>query len=81
MRHSGYKLIYSYNLLQVIKIRQDTVDLYLQDIITEGMEFTSESEARNFAFTLADKIDKETEKSMQVYVGMTKLIFKVIYTI
>lgn len=32
------------------------------------MTFTSESEARDFAIKLADKIDQETEESMKVYV-------------
>lgn len=44
--------------LQVIKVHQDTVDLYLQDIITEGMEFASEEDAKQYVQGLAAKIDE-----------------------
>ncbi|KAB0791972.1 hypothetical protein PPYR_13933 [Photinus pyralis] len=44
---------------QVAKVTQDTVDLYLEDIITEGMEFASKTEASNYVRRLAQKIDNE----------------------
>lgn len=55
-------------LSQIVKVRQDTVDLYLQDIITEGMNFTTEQEAHNFVMNLAEKIDKEIEETKDTYV-------------
>ncbi|XP_044258673.1 cilia- and flagella-associated protein 91-like isoform X2 [Tribolium madens] len=44
---------------QIVKIQQETVDLYLEDIIKESMEFTSEEEARMYIEGLARKIDEE----------------------
>ncbi|XP_017771100.1 PREDICTED: protein MAATS1-like [Nicrophorus vespilloides] len=45
---------------QTIKIHQETVDLYLQDIITEGMDFASKEEAKSYVDNLAHKVDEET---------------------
>ncbi|KAK4873312.1 hypothetical protein RN001_015341 [Aquatica leii] len=45
---------------QVVKVNQDTIDLYLEDIITEGMDFTSQLEASLFVKKLAKSIDKKT---------------------
>lgn len=47
---------------QICKIQQETVDLYLENIIKEGMEFTSDEEARNYVKDLAKKIDEEAYK-------------------
>ncbi|KAK5637774.1 hypothetical protein RI129_000045 [Pyrocoelia pectoralis] len=44
---------------QVAKVTQDSVDLYLEGIITEGMEFTSKTEATDYVKRLAGKIDEE----------------------
>ncbi|EFA13217.2 Protein MAATS1-like Protein [Tribolium castaneum] len=44
---------------QIVKIQQETVDLYLEDIIKESMEFTSEEEARSYVEGMARKIDEE----------------------
>lgn len=38
-------------------MHQDTVDMYLQDIITEGMDFTSEEDAARYVKNLGRKID------------------------
>lgn len=46
-------------------MRQDTVDLYLQDIITEGMDFASGEDARDYVLKLAEKIDEQTEETVQ----------------
>lgn len=46
-------------------MRQDTVELYLQDIITEGMTFVSDDDAREYVTKLAEKIDKECEESKE----------------
>ncbi|KAF2883495.1 hypothetical protein ILUMI_22668 [Ignelater luminosus] len=54
---------------QVVKVHQDTVDLYLQDIVTEGMEFATEDEARTYIENLATKMDE------QAYSTMDKLDF------
>ncbi|KAI4469662.1 hypothetical protein MML48_1g18958 [Holotrichia oblita] len=49
---------------QIVKIHQDTVDMYLEDIITEGMEFASKDEAKEYVIKLAKKFDEEiTEKA------------------
>ncbi|XP_017771102.1 PREDICTED: protein MAATS1-like [Nicrophorus vespilloides] len=47
---------------QTIKIHQETVDLYLQDIITEGMDFTSKEEAKRYVDNLAHQIDEQSRK-------------------
>lgn len=49
----------------MIKVRQDTVDLYLQDIITEGMNFATEEEAQKYVQVLTEKIDKEVEETKE----------------
>ncbi|XP_019866451.2 cilia- and flagella-associated protein 91-like [Aethina tumida] len=47
---------------QIIKVHQDTVDMYLQDIIAEGMDFASREEAAAYVTSIAKKIDEETEE-------------------
>ncbi|CAH0546376.1 unnamed protein product [Brassicogethes aeneus] len=47
---------------QVVKIHQETVDMYLQDIIVEGMDFASQDEASCYIKAIARKIDLETEE-------------------
>lgn len=42
---------------QMVKVHQDTVDLYLQDIVTEGMEFASNDEATDYIHKLSQKIE------------------------
>ncbi|XP_022902075.1 cilia- and flagella-associated protein 91-like [Onthophagus taurus] len=44
---------------QVAKVHQETVDLYLEDIITEGLEFASTEEAKKYVTRLAEKLDEE----------------------
>lgn len=44
----------------MIKVHQDTVDLYLQDILTEGMNFVSDTEAKNYIKMLSKEIDNTT---------------------
>lgn len=44
---------------QIVKVQQETVDIYLEDIIKESMEFTSDEEAREYVRGLAKKIDEE----------------------
>lgn len=45
---------------QIVKITQESVDVYLQDVITEGMEFASREEATDYVTQLANKIEIET---------------------
>lgn len=44
---------------QVVKVHQDTVDLYLQEIITEGVETVSEEQAVKYIKHLATQLDEE----------------------
>ncbi|KAJ8975518.1 hypothetical protein NQ317_010633 [Molorchus minor] len=46
---------------QIVKVTQDSVDMYLQDIITEGMEFASSEEATEFILRLTNRIEEETD--------------------
>lgn len=48
---------------QIIKVTQESVDLYLQDIITEGLEFASNEEATDYVLKLSNKIEKETAEA------------------
>ncbi|KAF5297367.1 hypothetical protein FQR65_LT01297 [Abscondita terminalis] len=45
---------------QIAKVNQDTVELYLEDIIKEGMEFASEAEAACYVKKLAKSVDETT---------------------
>lgn len=40
--------------------------MYLEDIITEGMEFASKDEAKEYVIKLAEKIDKEIVENQQL---------------
>ncbi|XP_044747701.1 cilia- and flagella-associated protein 91-like isoform X2 [Coccinella septempunctata] len=55
---------------QMVKVHQDTVDLYLQDIITEGMDFASSDEATDYIQKLTQRIEidlnAQLEKSIEV---------------
>ncbi|RZC37666.1 MAATS1-like, partial [Asbolus verrucosus] len=51
------------------QMHQETIDLYLEDIIKEGMEFASAQEAKEYIQKLAKKIDEEAyrmKKNMNV---------------
>nr|CAH7724051.1 unnamed protein product [Callosobruchus chinensis] len=48
---------------QIVKVTQESVDVYLQDIITEGMEFASKEEATEYITKLAKKIEKDTDEA------------------
>lgn len=50
---------------QIVKIQQETVDLYLEDILKEGMEFASDSEAKEYVDKLAKKIDEEAYRKAE----------------
>ncbi|CAH2016773.1 unnamed protein product [Acanthoscelides obtectus] len=48
---------------QIVKVTQDSVDVYLQDIIAEGMEFASKEEATEYITKLARKIERDTDEA------------------
>ena len=52
---------------QIVKIQQETVDMYLEDIIKEGTEFTSDQEAKEYVQRLARKIDEEAQRFKEAY--------------
>lgn len=45
---------------QVVKVHQNTVDTYLEDIILQSVEYTAEKEARTYIQQLANKINDIT---------------------
>lgn len=49
-----------------MKIHQETVDLYLENIITEGMDFASNNEAKEYVLTLAEKMDAEMSEHKEM---------------
>lgn len=40
-----------------MKLNQNTVEAYLEDIVKEGIDWVSEKEAKEYVLALADKID------------------------
>lgn len=48
-----------------MKIHQETVDVYLRDIILEGIEITSEEDAKHYVERLAKKIDEDVRQEPQ----------------
>ncbi|XP_076635828.1 cilia- and flagella-associated protein 91 isoform X2 [Colletes latitarsis] len=42
---------------QIIKVHQESVETYLEDIIKEGIEWTSDEEAKEYILDLCDKVD------------------------
>ncbi|XP_030750097.1 cilia- and flagella-associated protein 91-like [Sitophilus oryzae] len=52
---------------QLVKVTQESVDLYLQDIITEGIEFASTEEAKDYVLNLAEKVEKEVNMIDKIY--------------
>lgn len=65
MRYSGEhtcqtpKAVTQTTYRQIVKVTQESVDVYLQDIITEGMNFSTKDEATTYVLGLADKIEQE----------------------
>ncbi|KAL3284775.1 hypothetical protein HHI36_018918 [Cryptolaemus montrouzieri] len=57
---------------QMVKVHQDTVDLYLQDIIAEGMDFASNEEATFFMQKLTEKIEDETAEQLEKSIEITE---------
>lgn len=53
---------------QVIKMHQDTVDLYLQDIIVEGANFVSDEAAKGYVHRMTEKIKQEEKNQPTEYV-------------
>ncbi|XP_012251264.2 cilia- and flagella-associated protein 91-like [Athalia rosae] len=43
---------------QIVKVNQDSVELYLEDIIKEGIEWASDAQAWEFILDTVDKMDK-----------------------
>lgn len=47
-------------------MHQDSVDMYLEDIITDGMEFATKDEAKEYVLKLAEKIDEEINEKEEI---------------
>ncbi|XP_050299666.1 cilia- and flagella-associated protein 91-like isoform X2 [Anthonomus grandis grandis] len=52
---------------QIVKVTQESVDVYLQDVITEGLSFATQEEARAYILALADKLEKEVSQIDETY--------------
>lgn len=50
---------------QVVKVNQDSVEAYLEDIIKEGIDWVSEEQAKQYVVELADKIDESIVKALE----------------
>lgn len=46
----------------ILKVNQESVETYLEDIVREGIEWLSESEAKKYVVDLADKTDAMTKR-------------------
>lgn len=42
---------------QVIKIHQESVEIYLEDVIKEGIEWVSDEAAKDYIDNICDKVD------------------------
>ncbi|XP_014216880.1 cilia- and flagella-associated protein 91-like [Copidosoma floridanum] len=42
---------------QILKVNQESVQMYLEDVLKEGVEWASEKEAENYVHELANKVD------------------------
>ena len=47
---------------RIVKVTQDSVQVYLEDIIKESIDWVSEEQAKKYVVELADKIDDELSK-------------------
>ncbi|CAG9855816.1 unnamed protein product [Phyllotreta striolata] len=50
---------------QIVKITEESVDVYLKEVITEGMQFCSKEEAAEYVEKLAVQIEKDTESAYE----------------
>lgn len=48
---------------QIVKVTQESVDVYLHDVITEGVDFASREEATEYVLKLSKKIEEETAEA------------------
>lgn len=53
------------DLFQLIKVHQDTVDLYLEDIIIESIDDRGEEEAREYVKDITKKINEAADAANQ----------------
>lgn len=47
---------------QILKVNEDSVDAYLEDIIKDGIEHYSENIAEEYVLELSDKADQVAQK-------------------
>ncbi|CAG9772368.1 unnamed protein product [Ceutorhynchus assimilis] len=59
---------------QIVKITQESVEVYLNDIITEGMEFSSKDEAISYVLTVADTLEKKVDDTLNDRVKARKAV-------
>lgn len=52
---------------QTIKINQESVETYLEDIIKEGIEWTSDEAAKEYILELCDKVDSVSKYAQDKY--------------
>ncbi|XP_078049895.1 cilia- and flagella-associated protein 91 isoform X2 [Augochlora pura] len=50
---------------QIIKVHQDTVEIYLEDVIKEGIEWVSDEAAKEYINSLCDKVDSVAKDAHQ----------------
>lgn len=52
---------------QTIKINQDSVESYLEDIIKEGIEWISDETTKTYISELSDKVDDISKTAQKKY--------------
>ncbi|XP_046737858.1 cilia- and flagella-associated protein 91-like [Diprion similis] len=57
---------------QMVKVNQDTVELYLEDIIKESIEWVSDAEAKQYILETADKVDKALQYANENAQGLAE---------
>ncbi|XP_076668408.1 cilia- and flagella-associated protein 91 isoform X2 [Andrena cerasifolii] len=66
---------------QIVKVNQESVETYLEDIIKEGVEWTSEEAAKEYILDLCDKVDNASEyaKTNATKLAEEELVANMVY--
>lgn len=48
-----------------MKVHQDIVDVFMEDVVLDGLDLLSEEEARNYIVDIAKKLDEIAEEELR----------------
>lgn len=52
---------------QIMKVNQDSVETYLEDIIKENIDYVAEEDAKQYILDIADKMDLASKHAVEKY--------------